>query len=141
MDFGRQLLDIYFKTNPYPYTRHHIDSYDQFLQKDMQLIIKSQNPIIILKDLIPDTNEYKYRVEINVGGADASGIYIGSPTISLQGSEEVRLMYPNEARLRNLTYASTIYADMHVKIIMKRVENNAIITEALCPLQDSYYAP
>ena len=74
-DIGRKLIDIYFKTNPYPYTRHHIDSYDQFLQKDLQLVIKSQNPIIILKDLIPNTNQYKYRVEINVGGADASGIY------------------------------------------------------------------
>ncbi len=115
-NIGLNLLDIYFKTNAYPYTRHHIDSYDQFLQKDMQLIIASQNPIIILKDLIPGTDDYSYRVEINVGGSDASGIYIGSPTVSLQNAEEVRLMYPSEARLRNLTYASTVYADMHVKI-------------------------
>ncbi len=137
---GRQLLDIYFKTNAYPYTRHHIDSYDQFLQKDMQLVIKSQNPIIILKDLIPDTNYYKYRVEINVGGPDASGIYIGSPTVSLQGADEVRLMYPNEARLRNLTYASTVYADMHIKITLNRIENNTLITEAPIEIMEPRFA-
>jgi DNA-directed RNA polymerase II subunit RPB2 len=137
---GRRILDIYFKTNAYPYTRHHIDSYDQFLQKDLQLVIKSQNPIIILKDLIPNTNQYKYRVEINVGGTDASGIYIGSPTVSLQGSDEVRLMYPSEARLRNLTYASTVYADMHVKIIMNRLEGNTIVTEAPIEIMEPRFA-
>ena len=116
-ELSRQLIDRYFRTVPYPYTRHHIDSYDQFLQQDLINIVRSQNPILILKDLInEDTNTYKYRVEIFVGGEDGSAIEIGTPTISLQNTDEVRVLYPNEARLRNLTYSSIVYADILVKI-------------------------
>ena len=116
-ELSRQLIDRYFRTVSYPYTRHHIDSYDQFLQQDLISIIRSQNPILILKDLIDeDKNIYKYRVEIFVGGEDGSAIEIGTPTISLQNTDEVRVLYPNEARLRNVTYASIVYADIHVKI-------------------------
>ena len=116
-ELSRRLIDIYFRTVPYPYTRHHIDSFDQFLQQDLISIVKSQNPILILKDLINEkTNTYKYKVEIFVGGEDGMAIEIGTPTISLQNTDEVRVLFPNEARLRNLTYASQIYADIIVKI-------------------------
>ena len=116
-ELSRTLIDRYFRTVPYPYTRHHIDSFDQFLQQDMISIIKSQNPILILKDLINEsTNTYKYKVEIFVGGEDGNSIEIGTPTISLQNTDEVRVLFPNEARLRNLTYASSVYADIIVKI-------------------------
>ena len=116
-ELSRRLIDSYFRTVPYPYTRHHIDSFDQFLQQDLISIIKSQNPILILKDLINEkTNTYKYKVEIFIGGEDGMAIEIGTPTISLQNTDEVRILFPNEARLRNLTYASQIYADIIVKI-------------------------
>jgi DNA-directed RNA polymerase beta subunit len=116
-ELSRHLIDTYFRTVNYPYTRHHIDSFDQFLQQDLVSIVKSQNPILILKDLIDEkTNTYKYKVEIFVGGEDGTSIEIGTPTISLQNAEEVRVLFPNEARLRNLTYASQVYADIIVKI-------------------------
>ena len=115
-ELSRKLIDRYFRTNAYPYTRHHIDSYDQFVQQDMTSIIRSQNPILILKELNERTGEYKYRVEIFIGGEDTSAIEIGTPTISLQDTNEVRVLYPNEARLRNLTYCSTVYADITVKV-------------------------
>jgi len=116
-ELSRHLIDKYFRTITYPYTRHHLDSFDQFLRQDLTSIIKANNPILILKDLInPDRNIYKYKVEIYVGGEDAQQIEIGTPTVSLQNTEEVRVLYPNEARLRNLTYASTVYADIIVKI-------------------------
>ena len=119
-ELSRTLIDKYFRTVGYPYTRHHIDSYDQFMQQDMINIIRSQNPILILKEPFPATenqsNLYKYRVEIFIGGEDGSAIEIGTPTVSLQQTEEVRVLYPNEARLRNLSYISTVYANIHVKI-------------------------
>ena len=115
-ELSRKLIDRYFRTNAYPYTRHHIDSYGQFVQQDMTSIIRSQNPILILKELNERTGEYKYRVEIFIGGENGNAIEIGTPTISLQDTNEVRVLYPNEARLRNLTYCSTVYADITVKI-------------------------
>ena len=110
------LLDTYFKTQPYVFTKHHLDSYDQFLARDLSAMIRAQNPILILKDKIPNTDDYRYKVEIFIGGEDASNIEIGSPTVSLQNTEEVRLLFPNEARLRNLTYSSLVLADVVCKI-------------------------
>ena len=103
-DLSRKWIDTYFRTAPYPYTRHHIDSYDQFVQEDLVSIIRAQNPVVILKDLIDkEKNTYKYRVEIYIGGEDGSEIEIGTPTLYQQLQQEVRVLFPNEARLRNLT--------------------------------------
>lgn len=115
-ELARTLIDRYFRTTDYPYTRHHIDSYDQFLQKDMISIIKAKNPITILKEKIPDHKDYMYTAKIYVGGEDGTDIEIGTPTVSLQNTQEVRLLFPNEARLRNLTYQSTVYARMKVVV-------------------------
>ena len=118
-DISRKLIDDYFRTTSYPYTRHHIDSFDQFVQQDMVNIIRSQNPVMILKELLPGNNPdnlYRYQVQIFIGGQEGTALEIGSPTITLQNTEEVRLLYPNEARLRNVSYASTVYADILVKI-------------------------
>ena len=58
-ELSRTLIDKYFRTISYPYTRHHIDSFDQFLQQDLISIVRSQNPILILKDLINEkTNTF-----------------------------------------------------------------------------------
>jgi DNA-directed RNA polymerase II subunit RPB2 len=135
-ELARSLIDKYFTTVPYPYTRHHIDSFDQFLQQDLISIVRSQNPIIILKDLINEkTNTYKYKVEIFVGGEDGTAIEIGTPTISLQNTEEVRVLYPNEARLRNLTYASNVYADILVKITYTTITGEV---EDLSPAPETF---
>jgi DNA-directed RNA polymerase II subunit RPB2 len=115
-NISRNLIDKYFRTNVYPYTKHHIDSYDQFLREDLVSIIKANNPILIVKDKIKDANAYTYKIELYVGGEDGTQIEVGTPTLSLQNTKDVRLLFPNEARLRNLTYASTIYADIFVKV-------------------------
>jgi DNA-directed RNA polymerase II subunit RPB2 len=115
---SRKILDTYFQTFDYPFTRHHIDSFDQFLSQDIPAIIKANNPIMILNELIPGTDTYMYRTEVFVGGLNGDEIEIGTPTISLQKAKEVRVLFPNEARLRNLTYASTVYANVLVRVII-----------------------
>ena len=116
---AEQMIHSYFTTQDIPLTKHHIDSYDQFLERDMINIIKANNPILILKDKLPDGDSYKYRVEIFVGGPDGTEILIGSPTLSLEKGANIRLMYPNEARLRNLTYALSVEATLAVRITLK----------------------
>ena len=113
---SRKLLDTYFKTTDYPFTRHHIDSFDQFVAQDVPAILKSNNPILLLKELNPATGVYMYRVEIFIGGRTGEEIEIGAPTIALQKGKEVRILFPNEARLRNLTYSSTVYATIRVEL-------------------------
>ena len=117
MPLPKKLLDTYFKTFDYPFVRHHIDSYDQFITQDLPAILKANNPFLILKDLVDEKRRiYKYRVEIFVGGLSGNEVEIGTPTISLQQSKEVRVLFPNEARLRNLTYGSDIIAKVLVRV-------------------------
>ena len=116
---AKQLLDSYFKTTVYPFTAHHIDSFDQFLSEGLPSILQARNPILIVKEPIQNKGLYKYKVEVYIGGLDGKGISIGTPTISLQKAEEVRLLFPNEARLRNLTYGSIILADVFVRITIQ----------------------
>jgi len=132
MEIPRRLLDQYFQTTAYPYTRHHLDSYNQFLEKDLPAIIQSQNPLIVLKDLIPNTNTYEYKVEIYVGGIDGKAISIGTPTLQHRGGEEIRLLFPNEARLRSLTYAAGIFVDLLIRVTFGHtIEGKPSVREAV----------
>jgi len=117
MAFPRKLLDTYFNTFDYPFTRHHIDSYDQFLSQDVPAIIRSNNPFLLVKQLLHKKEGiYKYRVEVFIGGLNGTDLEIGTPTLTLQKTQEIRVLFPNEARLRNLTYASTVYATIYVRV-------------------------
>jgi hypothetical protein len=115
---SRKLLKTYFQTVDYPFTRQHIDSFDQFISQDLPAIIRASNPLLVMKNdpEVKEASSYKYKTEIFIGGEEGSEIEIGSPTLSLQRATEVRLLFPNEARLRNLTYASTVYANVLVRV-------------------------
>ena len=115
-ELAEHLLKTYFTTQSYPYTLHHIDSYDQFVSQDLPAIIKGENPIILLHEPLGTTGIYKYKAEIFIGGIDGANLYIGTPTISLQDSKEIRALFPNEARLRNLTYSSAVEADIVIRL-------------------------
>lgn len=137
-ELSKQIIDKYFTTNPYPYTRHHIDSYNHFMSQDLLNIIKSSNPILILKDPIPKTDAYSYRVQLYVGGESGTDIQIGTPTLALHTSREVRLLYPNEARLRGLTYESVVTATILVKITYTRLDGNRLVETDISPSADTF---
>jgi DNA-directed RNA polymerase II subunit RPB2 len=134
MEIPRRLLDQYFQTTSYPYTRHHLDSFNQFLETDLPAIIQSQNPLIVVKDLIKGTTNYEYTVEIYVGGLDGKALSIGTPTLQHMGGEEIRLLFPNEARLRNLTYSAGVYADILVRVKFARgSDGQPLVKETVLP--------
>jgi DNA-directed RNA polymerase II subunit RPB2 len=120
---ARKLIHTYFTTIYNPLTKHQTESYDQFLYMDLPNIIAAQNPLIIMKnekaDMKGKVKGYKYTCEIYVGGKDGSEIFVGTPTVNLNQGQDVRLLYPNEARLRNLTYLVEIHANVHVVITRK----------------------
>ena len=121
---ARHLLDRYFRTMPDYLSRHHLQSYEQFIQADLPRIIRANNPLILYKSQIDPEKKrktgerpaYEYKVEIYVGGINGTALKIGTPTVALQNGKEIRALFPNEARLRNLTYQSQITADITVRI-------------------------
>ena len=119
-DMAEKLIRSYFRTQDYPFTRHHIESFDQFLGQDLPAVIRAENPFVLLQDPIGSTGIYALKAEVFVGGLDGTRISIGTPIMNLRDTEEVRLMYPNEARLRNLNYVSQIEADIVIRVTISR---------------------
>ena len=128
-----KIIDSYFQGNPQCLVRHHHDSFNDFFTKGIYKIIKDTNPIRIQTDYdvrLPrlDTSleeiklnstlgygEYRSQANLYIGGKDGSRIYFGKPVIYDDNREHY--MYPNEARLRNMTYAMTIHYDIEVEYI------------------------
>ena len=104
------ILDIYFRDHMYAFNKHHLDSYRQFIKHYIPESIKSYNPITMIKFEENSTRE-KIRLNAWVGGEDGSRIYVDRPVI-LDDEGKPMLLSPNDARLRNLTYSTKIYADI-----------------------------
>ena len=133
--YAQKLLNRYFKTFEYPFTHHQLNSYNEFIAKDIPAIIKANNPILLLENKIANTDEYAYKIEIFIGGIEGNKFYIGTPTISLKNDKEIRVMYPNEARLRNLTYGSNIETDITVRITFTRQNDQGKLESTIVLLE------
>lgn len=96
-----------------------LDSFDEFAGTTMQEIV-SETGRIVLDQNAPSANDddhdpiIKRRYEIEFGN-----ITISQAAIT-EGDGSTRPLYPNEARLRNLTYASPIYLEMKNRIMVAR---------------------
>ena len=124
-EVGLHFLDKYFSENDFALTRHHIDSYEQCIFEEIPSIIHAANPIVLLKEpLDADAGIFAYRVEVFIGGDVATpgelGLSVAPPVIVLDDGNTVRRMFPNEARLRNLTYSSQITTDILVRVTFTR---------------------
>ena len=120
---GLAFLEKYFRENDFAITRHHIDSYEHCVFNEIPTIIQSTNPLVFLKEpLDKDKTVFAYRVEIFIGSDSpgSDGLTISSPVVTLDSGETVRRLFPNEARLRNMTYAAQINADILVRITFTR---------------------
>ena len=125
------IIDSFFKDDPKCLVRHHIESYNDFFTSGIYKIFKEKNPIRVqsrydpnLARYDPETQtvnpdigfgEYRSQALLYLGGKDGSRIYFGKPVIYDEGRSHY--MYPNEARLRNMTYGMTIHYDVEVEYI------------------------
>jgi DNA-directed RNA polymerase II subunit RPB2 len=147
-ELAELILKKYFTTQGYPYTRHHIESYDHFVSQDLPAIIKDANPLVLLHAPIGKTGVYAYKAEVFIGGLDGTRLYIGTPTISLKDSQEIRVLMPNEARLRNLTYAARVDADIVIRLTYSTpsgssrsmTQKEVILDASTDPVQFGYLA-
>lgn len=141
-DLPFRVLNAYYEQTPLFLTRHHIDSYEHFVFNEMPEMIFSENPVTILKDPIEGSDgKYKYKTEIYIGGkvskASEVRIELGAPIISLDGSRTIRRMFPNEARLRGLTYATQIRADIDILVTRTEKRGDSYdIQESLIPIKN-----
>ena len=116
-DISWKTINCLFKDNPQLLVKHHIDSYNNFFNNGIKEIFKDRNPIRFFKDIDEETEEYKYECNLYLGGKNADKIYYGKPIIydNENETERIHYMYPNEARLRNMSYKFTIHYDVDVE--------------------------
>ena len=107
------VIDTYFRTNPYFLTKHHLESWNDFVSNKLQHTIQVLNPFVILKN--QDNGRIQHEINVYIGGLDGTEIFLNKPTIFEDG--EQRILYPNEARIKDMTYQSEIYANIMVRYI------------------------
>jgi DNA-directed RNA polymerase II subunit RPB2 len=137
--FAWNLIDKYFKDNPYNLVAHHLDSYNDFFSKGIFQIFRENNPIRFVERETERENESSEGILkkgsskaikigdkqnpneclIYLGGKDGSKLYFGKPIIydEENGKPYPHYMFPNDARLRNMTYGITIHYDIDVDYI------------------------
>jgi len=136
------IIDRYFKDNPNVLVRHHLESYNDFLSNGIARIVKDRNPIILEKDENRETGKFNSVIEIYLGGVQGDRISFSKPiiyddvaTAAEPGSDKEKIsahfMYPNEARLRNMTYGMTIHCDVDVVYRVFDPVQNTVLNERL----------
>jgi len=123
-----KLIDKYFKDNPHNLVAHHLESYNDFFDGGINNIFRENNPIRFIEreeEGVDNRNESL----LYLGGKDGTKIYFGKPVI--YDDNYAHYMYPNDARLRNMTYGITIHYDVEVDYIYyvdgeKKVETKTL---------------
>lgn len=109
------IIDSYFTLNRYYITKHHLDSYNDFISNTIKKTIRSMNPFIILKKDVLQPNINKHIIEIYIGGENGDEIFIDKPVIHENG--KTRIMTPNEARINDFNYSANLYCNIVIKYI------------------------
>jgi len=109
---AQPIIDKMFQDKPHLFVEHHLTSYNDFFKTGMKRIMKEKNPIRILKEQDEKTKDFKYRCNLYLGGKNGDRVYLGKPVIS--DDNNPHYMFPNEARLRNMTYAVSVHYDVEV---------------------------
>ena len=109
-----KIIDTYFRDNPNNLVAHHLESYNDFFNSGINRIFRENNPIRFIER---EDNSAENRNEclLYLGGKDGGKIYFGKPLI--YDNTHTHYMYPNDARLRNMTYGTTIHYDVDVDFI------------------------
>tara|TARA_B100000401_G_scaffold438429_1_gene387043 strand:+ start:8560 stop:12075 length:3516 start_codon:yes stop_codon:yes gene_type:complete len=106
------IIESYFKDHHLDrLVRHQIDSYNYFVQHQMQLTLDMFNPIKNIHsehDFDPELNMHTLNIEINM-----RNMQLHRPQI-YENNGATKMMMPQEARLRNFTYSVPITVDLHI---------------------------
>ena len=114
------IIESYFKDQYLSQlVRHQLESYNNFVTYQIQKTIDMFNPVQICSDHDYDKNSDKHSLEIFV---TFENFHIYRPQIH-ENNGASKLMFPQEARLRNFTYASMMTIDLNIKYIVRTGDN------------------
>jgi len=95
--------------------RHQLESYNNFVEYQIAKTIDMFNPVHIASEQDYDSVNKKHALELLVSFDKFS---LHRPQI-YENNGATKLMFPQEARLRNFTYASAMTIDINIKYIVR----------------------
>ena len=99
--------------------RHQIESYNDFINNQLERTIQMFNPVHIASEQDFDKKTKKHKLDIEVTFSD---FHLYRAQIH-ENNGATKLMFPQEARLRNFTYASSMTVDANIKYTIRTGEN------------------
>jgi len=99
--------------------RHQIESYNNFINFQIQRTIDMFNPVEIRSDNDYVEEHKKYMLEVFIY-FDNFKLY---PPQIHENNGATKLMLPQEAKLRNFTYASTMTVDIRIDYVIRNTES------------------
>ena len=99
--------------------RHQIESYNHFINYQIQRTIQMFNPVVIHSENDYVQEKDKYFLEVNIS---FSNFKLYPPQI-YENNGATKTMLPQEAKLRNFTYASTMTLDINIQYVVRNTEN------------------
>jgi DNA-directed RNA polymerase II subunit RPB2 len=123
-----KIIDKYFTDNPNNLVAHHLDSYNSFFNQGIHRVFRENNPVRFIEN---EDDDSKQRNEclLYLGGKEGNKIYFGKPII--YDDNHTHFMFPNDARLRNMTYGVTIHYEVDVDYIYYDGDEKKIHTSTL----------
>jgi DNA-directed RNA polymerase II subunit RPB2 len=99
--------------------RHQIESYNHFVNYQIQRTIQMFNPVIIHSDNDYVQDKDKYFLEVFIS---FTNFKLYPPQIH-ENNGATKMMLPQEAKLRNFTYASAMTVDINIQYVIRNTEN------------------
>jgi DNA-directed RNA polymerase beta subunit len=114
------IIESYFRNQHLDrLVRHQLESYNNFVGYQIIKTIEMFNPVHIKSENDYDQKSGKYSLEMFI---TFENFHIYRPQIH-ENNGAIKLMFPQEARLRNFTYASAMTTDINIKYIIRDGEN------------------
>lgn len=117
-----EVLQSYIETNPKFLTKHHLDSFDKFVQYGIQkAILENEYPVRIMKKKDKTSDEFTHQVHLYFGGKRNTQ---NAQNAQNAQSTPLRFVYenpqqlPNICRLEGLNYDGMLKIDVDADIIV-----------------------
>jgi len=118
------IIESYFRDHHLDrLVRHQLESYNNFVEHQIIKTIEMFNPVHIKSEEDYNEKTGKYSLEMLI---TFENFHIYRPQIH-ENNGAIKLMFPQEARLRNFTYASAMTIDINIKYIIRDGENLDIV--------------
>ena len=114
------IIESYFQGQQLEkFVRHQLESYNNFVSYQIIKTIEMFNPVHIASEQDYDSASKKYALEIFI---TFENFHIYRPRIH-ENNGAIKLLFPQEGRLRNFTYSASTTIDVNIKYVVRNGPN------------------